>query len=62
VIQVRETNYRGEDGYLICGKSPRGHRVSIFTATEGSAQRIAAKVKAGEDITSADFEETEVGA
>lgn len=58
MIQVRRKTYRGTDGWLIVGRpDPRSHaRVSIFTETETSARRIAAKVRAGQEIGLVDYE------
>ncbi len=56
-VQVRRTTYRREQGWLICGgASSKGHwGVRIFTLTRTSADRIAAKVRRGEQTTLADF-------
>jgi len=56
MISIREHTYRGKDGFLICGKNARGTKVSIFTVTRSSAERIKEKVKRFENITVKDFE------
>lgn len=59
MISVRRTTYRGQAGFLVCGRRPGetgGWPVSIFTLTESSARHIAAKVKRGEQIDGADFD------
>ncbi len=59
-LSIRPTSWRGEDGFLICGRDAGGRRVSIFTTTRGSAEHIRDRVKAGHDATVADFEPREV--
>lgn len=55
-IQVRETTHRREPGWLVCGTSPRGKSIKIFTPDEPVAQHIARKVRAGQEIGLVDFE------
>lgn len=55
-IQVRMSAYRGKAGFTISGTSARGHHVKVFTLTRTSADRIAKKLRAGEDIEIGDFE------
>ncbi len=59
-LSIRPTTWRGEDGFLICGRDAGGRRVSIFTTTRGGAEHIRDRVKAGHDTTVADFEPREV--
>lgn len=60
MIQVRTYTYRGKDGYCISGRtSGDSRRVSIFTESRSSADHIARKVRAGEDINLSDFDERE---
>lgn len=58
-IQVRQSTYRGKAGFSITGR-PNGQvggwPVKIFTLTRDSADRIAAKVRQGQDIGLADFQ------
>ena len=55
-LAIRPTKFRGEVGYLVCGRDTKHRRVSIFTATMGSAEHIRQRVKAGQEITYSDFE------
>ena len=55
-LQIRRKTYRGDDGFLICGRDGLGRSVSVFTLTRTSAERIRDKVRAGEQIEGADFE------
>ncbi|HXM59175.1 MAG TPA: hypothetical protein VOB72_27510 [Candidatus Dormibacteraeota bacterium] len=58
-LSIRPTTYRGEDGFLVYGRDGAGSKVSIFTTTRGSAERIRERVKAGEQTTAEDFEPRE---
>jgi hypothetical protein len=58
-VSIRPKTWRGEEGFLISGRDTRDRQVSIFTTTRGSAEHIRDRVKAGHDITSADFEPRE---
>lgn len=53
MLQVRETTYRGEDGFLICGRPKElgnsGFPVSIFVHHRAVAEDIRDRMKAAED-------------
>lgn len=55
MLQIRESTYRGEDGFLICGRDAYGRRAKVFTTTRASAEHIRRKLKAGEEIGVEDF-------
>lgn len=56
-IALRRCQYKGEDGFLVCGKrTPQDTwGVSIWTRTRASAEHIKAKVKRGERVNLEDF-------
>lgn len=54
-MRITAKRYRGKEGFLISGKDRRGRKVSIFTATKFSAERIREKKRAGLTITIEDF-------
>ncbi len=48
-LQIREKNYRGEDGFVLSGHPPGregGFPVSIFVKNRAAAERIREKLKA----------------
>ena len=55
-VAIRVSTYRGVNGFLVYGigggawPKPR-----VFTETRESAEKIKARLKAGEDITLEDF-------
>ena len=56
MISIRKSTYRGRAGFLICGTDPLGRRISIFTRTRESAERIKVKVIKGQEVTVEDFQ------
>ena len=57
-LQIRTAVYRGQEGFTISGAKPGStQRVKIFTKTRNSAERIRDKVKAGQEIELADFQQ-----
>jgi hypothetical protein len=56
-LSIRPTTWRGEAGFLVCGRDAWDRRISIFTATRASAEVIRDKVKAdaNAEITAEDF-------
>ena len=56
-LQIRQTTYRNEPGFLVCGKHSNSgiFGTAIFTKTRKSAELIRDKVKRGENIKLQDF-------
>lgn len=54
-LRITATTYRGEPGFLISGRDNQDRKVSVFCKDKGSAEHIRAKIKAGEEISVADF-------
>lgn len=54
-LQIRQSTYRGKEGFTIVGRAPDGKKVRMFALTRAAAEHIREKVKAGEEITQADF-------
>lgn len=55
-LQVRHSHYRGKNGFTICGHTPSGHQIRIFTVGIISAERIRNKLNSGEAVGIEDFE------
>ncbi len=57
-VQVRPHVYRGEPGWLVCGRDGRGRRLRVFFRSEAAARRVAAAVRSNPDheITTKDFQ------
>lgn len=54
-IRVAAGTYRDRSGWKITGRDSAGRQVNIFATTHCSAERIRARVKAGEFTTLQDF-------
>lgn len=54
-LSIRKSTYRDRSGFSISGRDARGRSVNIFAETRAAAEHIREKVKAGEDVASADF-------
>lgn len=56
-VSIRRAAYRGKKGYVVheigSGAGIWGH--TAYTQWKGSANRIARKMRAGKEITTADF-------
>jgi hypothetical protein len=50
-LRIKAYHYHGSDGFLVYGHA----RVSIFTDTRTSAERIRAKLASGEELSEQDF-------
>ena len=47
--------YQGKPGFLVTGRDLRHRVVSIWASTQEAAERIKAKIAAGEEINQEDF-------
>jgi len=47
--------YQGKPGFLVTGRDLRHRVVSIWAPTQEAAERIKAKIAAGEEINQEDF-------
>ena len=56
-LQIRRRTAKSPVGFLIVGRDSYGRSVKIFTLSRVSAEKIRDKVRAGEIIELADFEE-----
>jgi len=36
-LQIRKSSYRGHDGFMVCGKDPKGRKVDVFCRTRRGA-------------------------
>lgn len=55
-LQVRAKVYRHKPGYKISGRLPdRAFPVSVWTETRASAEKIRARLKAGQQIQEGDW-------
>lgn len=55
-LRIIPHTYRSRPGFLITGRDTKGRRCRIFAASRPVAEHIRTKVKAGQEITSADFQ------
>lgn len=54
MLSIRKSNYRNQEGFLICGSYE--HRgVAVFTKTRTSAELIKQKLLAKEELKVEDF-------
>jgi hypothetical protein len=60
-LQIRKATYRGKPGFHIEGRvTPGDFMTRVFTESRESAERIKAKLRAGEEIKTEDFNPGEV--
>lgn len=57
-ISIKPSTYRGKNGFLVYGYGPAASGIQrVFASSRKAAERIAAKLRAGQQTTSADFNE-----
>ena len=54
-LRITAKTYRGTPGFLVSGRDLRHRAVSIWAPTREAAERIKAKVAAGQEIAMEDF-------
>jgi hypothetical protein len=54
-LRITAKAYQGKPGFLVSGRDLRHRVVSIWAPTRAAAERIKAKIAAGDEITQEDF-------
>jgi hypothetical protein len=60
VYGIRKANYRGQDGYIVFSRGAPWN-TSIFTPCQSCARRMLEKVRRGEQVNLADFQDQDLG-
>lgn len=55
-LRILAHTYRNRPGYLITGRDTKGRSCRVFVSTRPIAEKVRAKIRAGDEITTADFQ------